>query len=261
MLTSIIEERKQNINDKVIVNASIALGFLSAYSSDPAQMRDLFYAYDSEGDYRVSLGLKLGILMNGSAKIPDLAELQAKAKSYIISVLKTESGIVEIDGKDIAESRPEEEIFRFDGAFDTLSHIMHHYQRRFFKADSPVASLVFSAINESEILKKLNEEEDFSAMSKVYVQIPTFISKLPIPSLTAKPADIPADLAGTMKESFKFIHQFYLDFDSKRDGRAALLNLLQLTYNCTFDLGVSASSEEVTSLSNTYVRDTICEMP
>lgn len=72
VLTSIIEERKQNVNDKVIVNAAVALGFLSAYSSGPAQMRDLFAAYDEEGDYRVSLGIKLSILMNGSAKIPDL---------------------------------------------------------------------------------------------------------------------------------------------------------------------------------------------
>jgi len=87
VLTSIIEERKQTLNDKVIVNAAVALGFLSAYSSDPAQMRDLFFAYDDEGDYRVSLGIKLSILMNGSAKIPDLAELQTKAKSYIIRVL------------------------------------------------------------------------------------------------------------------------------------------------------------------------------
>lgn len=79
VLTGIIEEniveRKQNLNDKVIVNASIALGFLSAYSSDPAEMRDLFLAYDDEGDYRVSLGIKLSILMNGSAKIPKLEEL------------------------------------------------------------------------------------------------------------------------------------------------------------------------------------------
>ena len=69
VLTGIIEENivegKQNLNDKVIVNASIALGFLSAYSSDPAEMRDLFLAYDDEGDYRVSLGIKLSILMNG----------------------------------------------------------------------------------------------------------------------------------------------------------------------------------------------------
>ena len=79
VLTGIIEENivegKQNLNDKVIVNASIALGFLSAYSSNPTEMRDLFLAYDDERDYRVSLGIKLSILMNGSDKIPKLAEL------------------------------------------------------------------------------------------------------------------------------------------------------------------------------------------
>lgn len=76
VLTSVIEERKRDLNDKVIINASVGLGFLSAYSSDPNQMRDLFYAYDGEKDFRVSLGIKLGILMNGSAKIPDLEKLQ-----------------------------------------------------------------------------------------------------------------------------------------------------------------------------------------
>ena len=79
VLTGIIEENivegKQNLNDKVIVNAATALGFLSAYSSNPAEMRDLFLAYDDEGDYRVSLGIKLSILMNGSTKIPKLEEL------------------------------------------------------------------------------------------------------------------------------------------------------------------------------------------
>jgi len=79
VLTGIVEENivegKQNLNDKVIVNASIALGFLSAYSSNPTEMRDLFLAYDDERDYRVSLGIKLSILMNGSDKIPKLAEL------------------------------------------------------------------------------------------------------------------------------------------------------------------------------------------
>lgn len=97
-------------------------------------------------------------------------------------------------------------------------------------------------------------------MSRVYTQIPAFIASLPVPPLTSKPAALPADLATLMQHSFKFIHQFYLDFDSKRDGRAALLNLLQLTYNATLDLGVSAGSDEVIPLSTAYVRDTVCEM-
>jgi len=173
VLTSIIEERKQNSNDKVIVNASIALGFLSAYSNDPTQMKELFYSFDGQGagghgDYRVSLGIKLGILMNGSDKIPELEKLQQDALNYIGLVLNSESGVVEIDGKDISAGRPEEEIFRFDGALDTLGHIMNVYLRRFYKSDSATSKLLFKAVAQSHVLKKLNEEEDFQAMSRVY---------------------------------------------------------------------------------------------
>jgi hypothetical protein len=73
-------------------------------------MKDLFIAYDDQKDYRVSLGIKLGILMNGSSKIPDANDLNTAAKDYIISVMKTHSGIEEIDGKDITSGRPDEEI-------------------------------------------------------------------------------------------------------------------------------------------------------
>jgi len=213
------------------VNASIALGFLSAYSNDPKQMKELFYNYDQvgaggHGDYRVSLGIKLGVLMNGSDKIPDLEKLQQDALNYIGLVLNSESGIVEIDGKDISKGRPDEEIFRFDGALDCLGHIMNVYLRRFYKSDSAMSKLLFKAVTQSHILKKLNEEEDFSAMSKVYKQIPDFITTLPIPSMADKDQKITEEHGGLMRESFTFIHKNYLDFDSKKDGKPALLNLL-----------------------------------
>lgn len=83
MLTGVIEDRKRDLNDKVLLNASVGLGFLSAHSSDPKQMKELFYAYDGDGDFRISLGIKLGILMNGSAKVPDLEKLQADASAFI----------------------------------------------------------------------------------------------------------------------------------------------------------------------------------
>lgn len=98
-------------------------------------------------------------------------------------------------------------------------------------------------------------------MSEVYNQIPAFITTLPIPSQLAKPAKLPEELAAVMRDSFVFLHKFYLDFESKKDGRPALLNLLQLTYNHTLDLGVSAGADEVTPLSTGYVRDTVCELP
>ena len=83
-------------------------------------------------------------------------------------MLRTESGIVEIDGKDISENRPDEEIFRFDGALDSFGYILDTHLRRFYQPDSLVSNLLFNALTESQILSKLNEEEDFSGMSKVY---------------------------------------------------------------------------------------------
>ena len=47
-------------------------------------MKDLFTAFDDANDYRVSLGVKLGILMNGSDKIPDVANLKTQASAYIV---------------------------------------------------------------------------------------------------------------------------------------------------------------------------------
>jgi len=169
VLTSIVEDRRQTLNDRVLVNCSMALGFLSAYSSDPAQMTELFHAYDGgPDDYRISLGVKLGVLMNGSAKIPAAESLEQEAASHIARLLSTLSGIVEVDGRDISEGRPDEEIFRFDGALDALGHIMNTFLRRLCPSTSSQSKSVFKAVTDSGILQKLNGEEDFSAMSEVY---------------------------------------------------------------------------------------------
>ena len=184
VMTNIIDERFDTLNDKVLVNCSVCLGFLSAYSSDPAQMKDLFSAYDDNKDYRMSLGIKLGILMNGSDKIPDVASLKASATDYICQVMGTHSGIEEIDGKDISKGRPDEEIFRFHGAIDTLAHIYDTYLRRYFKkSDSDMSKILFSAFSKCGILQKLNQEEDFSGMTKVYDIVPGVSEKLPIPAM------------------------------------------------------------------------------
>ena len=96
-------------------------------------------------------------------------------------------------------------------------------------------------------------------MTKVYEQVPDFIAMLPIPSISSKTEKISAEQAEVMRDSFTFIHKFYLDFDSKSDGKESLLNLLQLTQNNGNDLGVSCTLGEIPKLSNTYIRDTICE--
>ena len=48
-----------------------------------------------------------------------------------------------------------------------------------------------------------------------------------------------------------------MEFDSKKDGKAALINLLQLTQGDDVSVGI----DEVKDLSNTYIRDTVCEQP
>ena len=59
-----------------------------------------------------------------------------------------------------------------------------------------------------------------------------------------------------MKDSFTFIHKFYMEFDSKKDGKAALINLLQLS-ECSSE--VSVGVKDLKDLTNAYVRDTVCE--
>jgi len=68
-------------------------------------------------------------------------------------------------------------------------------------------------------------------------------------------------MAQVMRDSFTFLHKFYLDFDSKKDAAPALLNLLQLTFNNLLDLGVSAAADEITPLTPQYIRETVCESP
>jgi hypothetical protein len=46
-------------------------------------MKDLFYAYENEKDFRVSLGIKLSIIMNGSPSIPEEKKLQADFTEYL----------------------------------------------------------------------------------------------------------------------------------------------------------------------------------
>lgn len=258
VLISIVDDRRHILNDQILVNCAVALGFLSAYSSDPNQMKELFGAFDNSKDWRLTLGIKLGVLMNGSAKIPDADGLKEVAAKHIQDMLATKSGISEIDGEDIKEGRPDEEIFRFDGGLDALGHIMNCFQRRFFKSDKPESKFLFKALADSQILSKLTAEEDFSAMTEVYRQVPAFIAHLPIPSYTTKET-ISAEQAAVMAQSFAFLHKFYLDFDSKRDARPALLNLLQLTHNAGLDLAVSTASDEIATLTPSFIRETICD--
>lgn len=64
-------------------------------------------------------------------------------------------------------------------------------------------------------------------MSNVYSQMLNFIEQLPIPSFTSKTEKLSDEQAGVMKSCFEFIHKNFLDFETKSEGKQALLNLLQ----------------------------------
>lgn len=85
-----------------------------------------------------------------------------------------------------------------------------------------------------------------------------------IPSLKAleKKKAYSGPMQESMKLAFQFLEKFYLDFESRSDGRAALMNLLQLTYNAGLELGgVSVAENTVPQLSPEFVRENICELP
>jgi len=65
---------------------------------------------------------------------------------------------------------------------------MDSYVRRLYPnpVGSSIHKLVLTALKDSELLQKLNAEEDFSMMSKVYPQMLEFMTQLPVPSLSLK---------------------------------------------------------------------------
>jgi len=75
VLKSITDERRQNLNDKVLVHAAMARAFMASHTA-PEAMAELFSSHDSLCDYRVSLGLKLGLLLSGNTTMPDLEKAQ-----------------------------------------------------------------------------------------------------------------------------------------------------------------------------------------
>jgi hypothetical protein len=51
-------------------------------------------------------------------------------------------------------------------------------------------------------MHKINDEEDYSMMSKIFSQVLKFIEYLPIPSLESKNVKLSSELGQLMKECF-----------------------------------------------------------
>lgn len=262
LVNTITDGRVQGVaNDQIIVNSSMALAYLLC-NEKGADLEAIFAKFDQLSDFRVSLGMKIGVLTSGLVKGPLEAKLFKAIEDFLGEVLSEESGVEEVDCRDIREGRPDEELFRFDGAMDTLGHLLDKYVRRIYPAgDSGVCACLMHSVVASKLMQTLNSEEDFSMNTRVFKQIPAFIAKLPIPAPAKCTKGLPPDLGELMKFCFEFLAKFYLDFESKGDGRNALLNLLMLTNNGGLELSVSAHADTMPRLGHEYVRETICEQP
>lgn len=264
-LTNIVCDDRDKYNDKIIVNCAVALAFLRA-NEKTANLEKLFVELDGYNDFRVQLGFKIGVLMSGLVKAPVEEKLHKQMVDYMKDVLGEETGLEEIDCRDITADRSsDDEMFRFNGALDTMGHMLDAYVRRFY-ADGAgtVCAVLYQGLTNSGLMGVLNEEEDFSMTSKVFTLVPAFIAQLAIPSAATTlngGKTLPPQLNAFMKLCFAFLKKFYLDFENKGDGRHAICNLLQLTYNGGLDFGVSAFEAEVTLLTPAHVRDVVCEMP
>ena len=118
------------MNDKVVVNCATAIAFLSAISSDPAQMKALYSAFDDDGNDCVTLPVKIGILTNGNDNIDKGAMLE-EVCATISEVLEERAGFEEIDddpapliGEDDSEN------FKFKTLLETIGYLLDKMCRR-----------------------------------------------------------------------------------------------------------------------------------
>jgi hypothetical protein len=132
-MTQIVNDCDKNgMNDKVIANCASTLGFLSAYSNDPSQMKALFNAFDESENDTILLPLKFSILANGNETL-DKSELVSELESILVERLVDSAGFEEIDDDPSpigGEDDDEDSVFRFQGSLDLLAYILDKYGRR-----------------------------------------------------------------------------------------------------------------------------------
>jgi hypothetical protein len=147
----------KNVNDKVVVNCATAIAFLSAISSDPAQMKALNSAFDDDGNDCVTLSVKFGILTNGNDNI-DKSTMLEELCSTIAEVLEERAGFEEIDDDPAPLIDEESENFKFGSVLETLGYLLDKMARRsqYLTQDSNVLRAILGAVNKSSIFTKLS---------------------------------------------------------------------------------------------------------
>lgn len=221
----------------------MGLAFLSAYAADANQQASLFGDFDNLLNLNVSLGLKFGVLLNGASG-PLKASLLPKLEQHLKECLKDMTGIEEIDGR-YAEDviiDADEDNGRLHGAFEIIGHLGDIFVRRFAAPGDEIYSLQYKAVNEANLLAKLNAEKDLSKQTMFEVLF--YLQSIPVKSATGSSFD--PELARVIKEGFEFINNFYLELGSKKLSQPAVANLLMLNYDNLLDVNDDSKIEELT---------------
>lgn len=155
-LSGILQDSSnENVNDKVVANCATALAFLSAISSDPAQMKALFSAFDDDAVDCVILPLKIGVLINGNDAI-DKSELVGELDQLMAELLTDRSGFEEIDEDSACLGDNDSETFKFRNVIEVFSYFMDKIVNHLeIPSDSVHIRKLFSFINKSTIFKRL----------------------------------------------------------------------------------------------------------
>ena len=85
---------------------------------------------------------------------------------------------------------------------------------------------------------------------KTFKQVQNFLASIPVK--TSLDDKFGPELAQVLQEGFTFINQFYLDFESKADGKEPLLNMLMLNMNNYIDVN---DAKSLIPLTKDRVRD------
>jgi hypothetical protein len=176
---------KCNVNDKVVVNCAAATGYLSAISSDPAQMKALFETFDETGNDAAILPVKIAILTNGN-DIIDKSGMMASLEVLLSDILVERAGFEEIDDDPAPLiGDDDEEKFKFTSPLEMLGYFLDKMCRRkeCIAPDNKALRSVYAVINNSGIFKKLSEEKEICVES--FMLLTDFLKSVPV--VSAKP--------------------------------------------------------------------------
>ena len=179
MTEMLSDQAKSATNDKILANCACAISFLSAYASDPAQVKALFSAFDEMDVNCISIPLKFGILINGNEAV-DKSEMAAEFESFLIEKIVDQAGFEETDDDPAPIAGGEDEVFRFKGVLDLIGYMADKFCRRDWcqAPDSVYMKLLFSCLTKAETFKKLKAEESISADS--YKHLNCFLTHIPV---------------------------------------------------------------------------------